>query len=147
MRSTYRGNWAFDTNLLVYALDAKSPYFKKTYEIFSLIKQGSIKPLISTQNVAETVNVFKNFYQLPVGEVVQALDELISSFNFKIITPLPTTIPLFFNLLKKNKLKKAVYDLFLVATLIDNNQFQLFTANEGDFRNISKLIVVNPLRR
>lgn len=147
IKTKLKGKWAIDTNLLIYALDKKSPYFKKTYQLFSLIKKGQILPVISAQNITEAVNVLSNIYKLPVKKTVQAIEELITSFNFKIINPLPSTIPLFFNLLKKAGRKKIIYDIFLAATLIDNKQFKLLTVNEKDFRNISKLKTINPFKK
>ncbi len=146
MKNILKGKWVFDTNLLVYVLDKKSPYFGRACDLFSLLNKDQIQPVVSTQNITETVNVFIKIYKQPVNKVTRAIKELLSGFNFDLISPLPSTIPIFLKFLKATSYLKDVYDIFLAATLIDNKIPNLLTTNEKDFRGIKKLKIVNPLK-
>ena len=86
MKNTLKGKWALDTNLFIYALDKNSPYFKKTFALFTLIEKKQIKAVISTQNIAEAVNDLTNTYNLLPVKAVLLIDGRHGSFlnsNFK----------------------------------------------------------------
>jgi len=141
-----KGQWVLDTNLLIYALDKGSKHYLETYELFELINSGQFIPAVSTQNITEAVNVLVNQYKLSGYKAAKEIGNLLDGFDFQIITPLVTTTAIFFNLISSRK-KRDTFDMFLAATLLDNDVSNLLTANNKDFNGVDGLTVVNPFRR
>lgn len=112
-----------------------------------MVKEEKIKVVVAHQNIVETVNVFVHRYKYSISTTSTMIKELLEGFQFEVITPLPSTISLFFSLLERVQVRRSIYDIFLAATMIDNNQTNLLTVNEKDFRMIKELRVVNPFQK
>jgi predicted nucleic acid-binding protein len=142
MRPTFSGNWGVDSNIIIYALDRKSVFFKKAEAFFNQAK--GINFYITQQNLVEIEKVIIGFYRIKKETVITNLERFLSAFNFSIISPLPTTLSYYHKLLLFYPAKDAFFDLYLVATYLDNQINNFFTVNTKDFLTIKELRVVNP---
>lgn len=142
MLNILKGSWGVDSNVIIYALDKKSYFFKKAEEFFLATK--NLNFYITQQNIIEIERVLVGFYKIDKEQVVDNLEMFLNVFKFNIISPLPTTLSLYHQLLKNLKTKSDFFDLFLAATYLDNEINNLFTVNVKDFLVIKELNVVNP---
>jgi len=148
MMNTFEGKWVFDSNLLVYALDNKSPYHAVTIELFKQFRKSTrALPIVAQQNILEAENVLVTYYHLEVKKVIYAIEQLLNTFQFEVITPLPTTYLRYHIITESLRTKTNVYDYFLAATMLDNDIASLITANDKDFVGIEGLSVYNPFKK
>ena len=143
MRSIWQGKWALDSHFLVYVLDRSSPFFSKTKKLFEVLRQNQAQFCLAQQNILEAERVLIGGYKLRKADVLTKITNLLDAFNFRIVSPLPTTIFTYHRLLKSSR-KKNFFDFYLAATLLDNRIKKLFSLNVKDFPRIKNLLVVNP---
>lgn len=144
MMTTFEGKWVFDSQLLIYSLDKKSPFYQRTQKIFDQIPFGKIQPLVAQQNILETERVFLLAYKLAPKYVVKLVKPIIDDFGFQVISPLPTTYLRCYELLEKSTGRLDLFDYYLAATMLDNGISQILTANAKDFSKIPGIKAVNP---
>lgn len=130
----------FDTNILVYNQDRDSEFYQQASSYHKLAIDGKIKAVVSSQNLLEFSAIMVNPKKItkPLQQTVVALEmvKYIQSEEFRIIYPNAKTMPIFTRLLKKYPLKnpRQTFDLFLVATMMANDIFQILTLNKKDFQ-------------
>jgi len=137
-------SYLLDTNILIYSLDKKSFYFKKSSEILRLCFNKQITGLIAQQNLLELANILINTYKISRTEVIKDINLFVLELNLKVIFPGSKTITTFLKLLKKSKKEKEVFDLYLAATMIDNQVENILTRNIKDFAGIEEIQAINP---
>ena len=133
MNLTSGAKYLLDTNILVYSVDRQSPFYVRSKEILENGLRQGISFAIAHQNLIEFVAVLTRGYGV---ERKQALgDAQVFAARFDVIFPFPTTIETFFQLADK---QKATYpfDLYLAATMIDNQITRIITGNAKDFRGV-----------
>lgn len=141
--------YCIDTNILVYATNKDSAYFKESKKILEIIAKGEIKGVITPQNVFEYISVVTSkkrvFNPVSTHVAVSAIEHFIES-GIKIIYPLEESLNEGLKLADMVKVRgQKVFDVYLAATLIDNNIRFLITANDKDFDAFKKYIqVINP---
>lgn len=157
MKNTLKGKWVFDTNLLIYVLDDNSLFHKVAKSLFQLLLYAPVDTyesntkligFVAQQNILEAQHVLVKQYKRNLKEANKIINDIVTSFQFHVITPMPTTY-LHYNLLIKDSNKRALdmYDLYLAATMLDNGITHIITANEKDFVGIKRLSVYNPWRK
>ena len=122
-----------DTNILGYSVDRHSPFYARSREILEAGLEQDISFAVAHQNLVEFVAVLTRGYGV---ERKQALgDAQVFAARFEVIFPLPTTLSIFFQLIAK---EKATYpfDLYLAATMLDNQITRIITGNAKDFRGV-----------
>lgn len=135
-----------DSNILIYSLLKKSPYFETSRDI--LKKTESL--FISSQNLIETYRVItsKQFQVEDVftpNEANEILD--IFSNNMNLVYPRRETLMILKNLFSKYEISSYdVYDANLVATMIDFGINYIYTNNDSDFKKYKEINVVNPFK-
>lgn len=144
MMTDLNGKWVFDSNILVYFLDNKSSFHKKTKDLFSLILSKQIEGVLTQQNVIETERVLFLAYKLKRNKILNTIDNLIESFNFQLISPLYSTLEKYHTLLKSIKTHNDIFDIYLSATIIDNGFNRILTNNTKDFYSVKGIEAVNP---
>lgn len=142
MRKLLEKNWGVDSNIIIYALDRDSVFFKKAETFFKNVK--NLRLYIAHQNIIEIEKVLISFYKIDKKKVIENLERFLTAFNFNIISPLPTTLALYHQLMIDLKEKESAFDFYLAATYLDNKIDHLFTVNVKDFFAIKKLTAVNP---
>lgn len=144
MMNTLSGKWVFDSHLFIYAIDEASPLHPTTKKLFSVILKQAITPIATQQNIIEAENVLIRVYKKDPVTSADDLEEILSIFDFTIITPLALTYKTFHKLQKKYPTQKPVFDYYLAATMLDNGINQILTVNTKDFAAISEIKAVNP---
>lgn len=142
MQTTLKGKYLLDTNILVYAYNQASPFHKKAKEIVLEAVEGKIEGVLAQQNLIEFCSVFTNQYHIPPDSIKKDLLDITSDFT--IINPLPQTMFVFIDLLENYKLNLQVFDLYLAATMLDNDIHNIITLNYKDFAGIENISVINP---
>ncbi len=146
MTTILRKKWGFDSNIIVYALDADSKYHKRTKELLVNLRRNREIPHITHQNILEVEKVLTKVFELNKNIVIEKLSLLLDSFNFTFVSPHLTTIHRYHKFFSEKEGKK-IFDLYLAATYIDNGINQMYTANEKDFAGIPNFKAVNPYKK
>ena len=140
------GRWLLDTHLLVYSLDALSPFYELTRELFMALQEEKFEGVIALQNVLEAENVLIKKYDQNKNDITNYIENVIDAFNFTIIAPTPNTYLTFHKLLKKSLTSVDLFDCFLAATMLDNKIGNILTLNTKDFSGIKGIQAENPFK-
>ena len=146
MVDTPEGRWVFDTHFLVYSLDALSPYYESTRELFIALQEDKLDGVLALQNILEAENVLIKKYHQDKNDIVKYIENIIDAFNFMIISPTPNTYLTFHKLLKGASVSVDLFDCFLAATMLDNKIGSILTLNTKDFSGIKGIQAENPFK-
>jgi len=140
----------FDANILVHAHTARSPFHLAAQQLRDQVAQGAIEACVSPQVLCEFYSVVTNDRLItPALTPVQAKKELHTYWHasgFRKIIPRESTIPHLVKLLDRNGVKRnGIFDVFLVATMLDHGVHTIYTQNVKDFDGYPELHVINPL--
>ena len=138
-----------DTNILVYARDSESPFFKKAKEIVYKARRGELEACISLQNLSEFYAIVTNPKQvqnpLTSQEAKKDVEEYLFYSNIKKLSVKESTVKLAIELAEKYSItKQHIYDTQLVATLIENRVKKIITMNTDDFSVFNEIEAENP---
>jgi predicted nucleic acid-binding protein len=148
MTNTSTEKWGIDSNLILYALDKKSPYHKKTKEFFEQILIHKQDLYTAQQNILEVERILTHKYKVQVKRAIKVLTDFLEAFKFNIISPLPTTLMLYHQIIQNctdQGKRPDIFDIYLASTLLDNNIGNLYTLNTKDFVKIKNFEVKNPI--
>lgn len=139
-----------DSNIIVYAIDEESPFFKKANHFINQIDKLGINVCISPQIVGEVYSIITNPKRVrkPLGpnQAVEIIEAIWESGAFIKIYPKIDTIRTIINLIKQYQIKaNNFYDAQIVATMLDNNIKVIYTVNTNDFKVFKEIKVINPL--
>ena len=124
-----------DSNVLVYLVDKD---ISKKEIVISLT---TTKCLISTQVVAENMNVCLKKLNLPYSESVKHANELLDKYIIKLIQP--STFKIAFNVLEKYKF--SFWDSMIIASALENDCGILYSEDLQHNQLIEgKLRIINP---
>lgn len=148
MMSILNTKCLFDTNILVYALDVHSSRYKIAKDFIDNVINGKIEGVLAQQNIIELTNVLIKKLGVEKKSGLQIVHTYASKSNFNIITPQITTHNRFLNLcLELENRRKQFFDLYLAATMLDNEVNQIVTANDEDFTDIPGIKAINPWKK
>jgi predicted nucleic acid-binding protein len=138
-----------DTNILVHASAAQSPRHAKSKELRDQAVTGEFEACIAAQVLTEFYAVVTDprRFQPPLtpSQAQRELRAYLSS-SLKLILPKETTLTRMLNLLASRSVRSGkIFDLFLVATMLDNGVRRIYTENIDDFKTIDEIEAVNPL--
>ena len=138
-----------DTNILVYARNSGSPFFKKAKEVVDKAIKGELEACISLQNLIEFYAVVTNPKRvqnpLTPQEAKKDVEEYLSYSNIKKLSVKESTVRLAMELAEKYSISKQhIYDTQLVATMMENGVKKIFTVNTNDFSVFSEIEAKNP---
>lgn len=141
--------YLIDSNILVYAINEDSEYHLKSRNLIEQANQGKIKVCVSLQNLLETFAIITDKKRIdnPISyEEAIGIIETDYIYNPRIekILPKLSVIPIVSELIRKYKInKQEVFEVFLVATMIDNEVKGIYTKNTKDFEKFEFLEVKN----
>lgn len=141
-----------DTNILVYANNEDSPFHSKCKTVVEKAVNGEFRAAVAIQNLVElyTVITDKRRVECPLSTVKAT--ELINFYkaqrNIQIIAPTVQTLGTLTLLIEGHKPKaQSIFDLFRVASMMDNNIHEIYTANSDHFKPFAPIIKpINPLK-
>ena len=138
MKNTFEESFLVDSNILVYYLDADSKYNSLLERFFVLCEEKKLPATVSLQNIVELTSVLVKKYKVPKRVVIEKVRRLVHGGLFQVISPFPSSTNKFFEIMGMLS-NPDIYDVFLTATMMDNNVFRILTNNENDFKNIKNL--------
>lgn len=135
-----------DSNLVVYFFDRKSNFHSKTVSFLKKLKIEKNQLFLAQQNILEIEKVLIKLYKLNSKEVVSDIENFIEAMKVSLISPLKSTYLIYHQYLEKNPKTKDIFDLYLAATMIDNEVATIYTNNDKDFQGIGGIKAINPLK-
>lgn len=144
MINTLSGKWVIDSQLLIYFQDSKSPFHSGTKKLFSKIISHFFTPVLAQQNILEVEAVLIRHYRKNKIDVITHLEKILNAFRISVITPQNETYCTYHELLRKVEAPVDIFDVYLAATMLDNNIRNILTLNIKDFAHIPKIHAVNP---
>jgi hypothetical protein len=147
MKSEIERLWAFDTDLIIHALDRDSEHYGTMTKLMSKSYTEEIGFAVTFQNILEAQNILLEYYDIPAHETLNHITNFINGFRFVFIYPMFTTYKLYAHLIDRYKKDQNIdhYDLFLTATLVDNDIHQLLTLKPENYTDILEVFVASPL--
>ncbi len=139
----------FDTNVLVHAHIVGSTYHEIARRLRDQSARGELSVCLSPQILCEFFAVCTDERIVhPALTIDQANKEIVNYWTnsaFKKIFPKETTMRRLIHLIERHPVKRQkIFDLFLVATMLDNNVSVIYTQNAKDFEPFRDLQVINP---
>lgn len=138
-----------DTNILVYAADASSPFYESSVTLREKGLRGEISLCVCPQTLAEFFAIITDPKRVnkprTQKEALSEIEKYLSLKNILKIYPGPEVIELMIELLKKYKIKKQkIFDLQLAATMLSNNVRYIYTYNTKDFLLFKEMETLKP---
>jgi predicted nucleic acid-binding protein len=136
---------AIDTNILVFAVDDKSPYFDFCRQLLVDGFNKKFDLFIADKTFYEFYAVLTNiFYKGQECEAVKIWDFYISNPNFTLLHGTSKTPLIVSELMKqKNVTGKYIHDIVLLAIFLENGIDCIYTDNVNDFEGFG-IEVIKP---
>lgn len=136
-----------DTNILIYAFDNSEKRKQKiAAEILDMCFAGQKIYALSSQNLAEFFLVITDKIERTLT-IEDAKNVIIKINNFKGIMKLSynsDTVIKSILISERNNIK--IWDSLLIATMLENSIFNIYTENEKDFNKVNNINVINPFK-
>ncbi|MGA1874777.1 MAG: type II toxin-antitoxin system VapC family toxin [bacterium] len=138
-----------DTNILVYAADKSSPFYKASLLLREKGLRGELSFCICPQTLTEFFAIVTDFKRVSKPrtqrEALSEIEKYLFSKNILKIYPGPEVVEIMIDLLKKYKItKQKIFDLQLVATMLSNNINHIYTYNSKDFSMFKEITTLSP---
>jgi len=139
-----------DTNILVYATFSEDPFFKKAKKLRDKAMKGEIKTCITPQILSEFYAVITDPKRVsnPLSPELakKEAENYFKSPSILKIYMKKTTVRKMLELAEKYQIKsQQIFDVQLVATMLDNNIRTVYTVNQEDFKKFREIKTLNPL--
>lgn len=139
----------FDANVLVHAHAINSPFYEVARRLRDQAAQGDLAACVSPQVLCEFFAVITDVRRFrPALSPRQAIHEVTTYWTrsgFRKILPTERTIARLDELLDQDIVTgQGIFDVFLVATMMDNQVRTLYTQNTKDFSRFTDIQAINP---
>ena len=140
-----------DTNLLVYSANIACDFNQRASEIMDKVISGDVKACICLQNLNEFFSTITNIKRVetPLSSV-EAILEIKKYIELESLLKISFTqrsLIFLCELVERYKVTgQDIYDLKIVATMIEHEIKTIITANEKDFLRYSEVEVINPFK-
>lgn len=124
-----------DTNILIYAIDQNSKYYKISINI---LKNMRYELFVSTKNIAELLSVTS---KMGIGKNInlEYIDETVLDIS-KVLYPNEFSFKEFIQIISEYNIKgNKVYDMEIVSIMLANKIDTIATFNRKDFENIKNI--------
>lgn len=138
-----------DSNILIYALNRGSPYYKQSTSIIDKITQEEITAYITPQNLFETYAVITSsrFGTKPLSakDAYSIIDSRYNNSLFNLAYPKSDTWSKVFDIAEKfNIIAQDIHDVHLIATMLDNGINNIVTFDKTQFAKFNLLNAFHP---
>lgn len=138
-----------DTNILVYANNADSPFHIKCKALVESVLSGDISGFVTVQNLMELYAVITDrrrvAHPLTPAEASGLIRFYVETPNLSVIAPDVTTLPLLYGLIRRiSPQAQSIFDLLLIAVMLEHGISTIYTANTRHFIPFQELTVINP---
>lgn len=132
-----------DSNILVYAINKKSPKYKKAVKF---LEDNKFELVLAHQNILETIKVLtQKKYSHPISSELATNSVSLIANAGRVISPNNITYPIVLDYVKKFKLSgNRIFDAYLAATALSNGIYEIATDNIKDFQKFKEVKVINP---
>ena len=143
--------YLIDTNILVYAYNEDVEFHEEALKIIEDALNKNINAVIADKNLFEFFAIITDDRRvenpITIEEAIEIINLLINS-NIKILYSSPFVLSKILELAEKYKIKKQeIFDIGLIALMIENKIDTIITANERHFKNIKEISVLNPFKQ
>ncbi len=144
--------YLLDSNILVYAVNKSAPFHTTAFKILEKIISNKIKGCLALQNLSEFFSIITNKKRVehPISskEAISEIQKYINTTTLLKISFTPSAMNLFCKLTTKHHIQgQKIYDLQLVATMLDNEIKNIITANDSDFKKYEEINTINPFNK
>ncbi|MEW6235730.1 MAG: PIN domain-containing protein [Candidatus Omnitrophota bacterium] len=132
----------FDTNVLVYAHDEKSPFHEESADLLSCVFTGSVTGVVSEQNLLELYRVLTHpaaMSHLPFEpeQAASLIRRVYLEDAFEVVYTNRSVLQRCLELIVQHHVVTAkVFDMRLAAQVLESRVDYLATYNIGDFKGI-----------
>ena len=129
-----------DTNVLIYAIDADSKFHQRA---LNFLCDPTIRFFTTSKNISEFLVVLTRNKEIDIStnECLELLNDLIE--DIEILYPNPTTIKLFYDLIRKyNPRGLWIHDLEIASISISYGISKIVTNNIVDFKRIDEIDII-----
>lgn len=138
-----------DSNILVYANNMDSPFHKPCKKLVDDAIKGRFPAFIAHQNLLELYAVVTDKRRVEKPLTPECANSLINFYltarNISILYPSPATFSALGKLIADHApLSHGIFDLVLVALMIENDITTIHTANTRHFSNFKEITAVSP---
>jgi toxin-antitoxin system PIN domain toxin len=140
-----------DTNILIHAANAASRFHAEARRLRDQALEGALHACLTPQILWEFYSVMTNPRRverpLPPELALREVQAYVQAEQIGMIIPLRTTYRRALELLRRHRVRgRRVFDLYLVATMLDHEISTLYTENVADFQEFGGVKVVNPFQ-
>lgn len=138
-----------DTNILVYATFDDLPQYSIAKELRDVAALRKLEAYLSPQILAEFYSIVTNPQRVVKPLSPRKAGEIIDVYLkiFPILKIKDTTTQKMVELAQKHKvIGQNIYDVQIVAIMLENRVRRIYTANDKDFRKFKEIEVVNPFK-
>ncbi len=137
-----------DTNILVYATNKASPYFKQAKKIRDSAANGKITAFITHQVLLEFYAIITDKRRIPrplsIQDAAQEMSVYSSLHTIGILLPSPSTYSKALDLCTRYNLSaQEIYDAYLIATALDSQITYIISGDTG-MKRFREITVINP---
>lgn len=138
-----------DSNILVYANNEDSPFHNPCKRLVEDAIDGHFRAYIAHQNLLELYAVVTDKRRVEKPLTPKSANSLINFYlttgNVSILYPSPATFGILGKLIAAHApLSHGVFDIVLVALMIENGISTIHTANTRHFANFKEITAVSP---
>lgn len=139
----------FDTNVLVYANNADSPFHTPCRVLVEKAISGGMEAAIAVQNLVELYAVItdKRRVERPLSpDDGRKLIEFYATIDsLRIIYPSAKSLSILTTLMAEQKPKSQhIFDFILIATMMENSISEIYTYNGDHFKSFKAIVVSRP---
>lgn len=143
--------YLLDSNVLIYAHNIASPFHKIARSILGDVLAGKIEGCVSFQNLYELYSIITDSKRvkkpLSAKDARKILLLYLNADNIPKIYSKSRNLLVTLELLKSADIRKQqIFDLILVAAMIENDLEGIYTADETFFKKFKFLEVINPFK-
>lgn len=138
-----------DTNILVYASNADAPHHAQAVALRERARRGEFRACISLQNLSEFYAVITDPRRVTNPDSPEIATAKVREYlEARFIRKLWITPPVLRRMIalaeKYGVTRQNVFDTLLVATMIENEVYKIYTANDDDFNTYEEIVAVSP---
>jgi toxin-antitoxin system PIN domain toxin len=139
-----------DTNVLIYAADAGSPFHEPARQLRDRGFRGELPLVVSPQVLLEFFAVVTNSRRVQAPrspqEATAEMAKYMRSHHIRTIYPRPDILQRVLALHAQHPqvTRQEIFDLYLAATMLSNGITRIYTYNQQHFTPFQELTVLTP---
>lgn len=139
-----------DANILIHAANAASSVHEAAKRLRDQAVEGVLQACITPQVLWEFYSVITNPRRvdrpLSQARALQELQAYVKATSIAMLIPERSTVERALYLLARHPLTGLrIFDLYLVATMLEHGVRRIYTENVADFKPFQEIEIVNPL--